>query len=144
MILLGLSLAALDMLSSKPPLSRYCVSFLRQKLSDKTFVFFKSSHIAKGVDFDLYIKCTKNAGKITGGVDFDFLRLPNTFRTKLATLLFFYMENKISCKIRFPFTKRSENEWPFEKFINMIILFSKLFFKIEKRKAEFGDCFSFF
>ena len=70
--------------------------------------------------------------------------LKNNRGSRLRLVYYTEVENKICFKMRFPLTKRSENEWLFEKIKYMLISLSKLFFKIEKRKAELGDCFSFF
>ena len=74
--------------------------------------------------------------KIEDGFSF-FRRLENGILFQNSFLLF--KEFKVKIEDGFSFFKCLENDWPFHQFMICPVLFSRIFFEIEKRKHEFDN-----
>ena len=77
---------------------------------------------------------------------FHFLRLKTTFRTKFVPMLLSFKKwkTKFVSKSVFRLSRARKTVGPLINLKYMLILFSKLFSKIEKRKTKIDDWFSFF
>ena len=118
-------------------LKAHCSGYVVFKTLANVFSFLDKNSLIK-------LSCSSRAAivkfqfyeKKRGESIFDFSHLKTAFRTKFVLLLFWKMENKICFKIRFRLPRTRKTVGPLINLKYMLILFSKLFSKIEKRKTE--------